>query len=162
MPKFQRLIHEAGKQKGKTMWNFIRSPEDIRLFMDKLCAFHDSCIKEIQYVSGAYVDDHLSMHPVNDCRILRVVIQRQSEENSMIEMEFCGLKEFNLRPLDETFTCEISGAVLTVKDGNFCFCDCDSLSDAEDAGIFVRAETLQWRPVENRMGEKEFYASGAQ
>ena len=41
------------------MWNEIRSEQDIRDFMDKVYAFHDSCIKEMHYVSGASVDADL-------------------------------------------------------------------------------------------------------
>lgn len=60
--------------------------------MERVYDFHDSCVKEMSYISGAYVDDSLSMYPLNDRRILRVVIQRQFDENSMIEMEFQGFK----------------------------------------------------------------------
>ena len=48
------------------MWNEIRSEQDIRDFMDKVYAFHDSCIKEMHYVSGASVDADLRMYPLND------------------------------------------------------------------------------------------------
>ena len=48
------------------MWNEIRSEQDIRDFMDKVYALHDSCIKEMHYVSGASVDADLRMYPLND------------------------------------------------------------------------------------------------
>lgn len=46
------------------MWNEIRSEQDIRDFMDKVYALHDSCIKEMHYVSGASVDADLRMYPL--------------------------------------------------------------------------------------------------
>lgn len=37
------------------MWHEITSNTDITKFMDKICSFRDSCIKEMKYLSGAYV-----------------------------------------------------------------------------------------------------------
>lgn len=56
--------------------------------MEAMYGFHDSCIKEMKYVSGAYVMDDLSMHPINEKRNISVLIQRQFENPSVIEMEF--------------------------------------------------------------------------
>ena len=83
------------------MWQIISNNDEILDFMEKVCYFHDSCIKEISYLSGAYVSDNLSMFPLNNRRVLRVVIQRQYEKDSMIEMEFQGLKGLKLFPADE-------------------------------------------------------------
>ena len=43
------------------MWNEISTDDDVLKFMEAVCFFHDSCIKEMSYVSGAYVDVNLSM-----------------------------------------------------------------------------------------------------
>lgn len=59
------------------MWETISSSDEISQFMEKVYYFHDSCIKEMNSISGAYVEDSLWMHPLNDRRILRVIIQRQ-------------------------------------------------------------------------------------
>ena len=72
-------------------WNEITDENSLKEFMERVSFFHDSCIKEMHYLSGAYVNENLDMYPVNDRRILRVIIQRQYEEDSMIEMEFQGL-----------------------------------------------------------------------
>lgn len=80
------------------MWETISSSDEISQFMEKVYYFHDSCIKEMNYISGAYVEDSLWMHPLNDRRILRVIIQRQFAEDSMIELEFQGLKYLKLFP----------------------------------------------------------------
>ncbi len=68
------------------MWQEISNDREIQCFMDKVCFFHDSCIKELKYISGAYVNADLSMHPINDRRLLSVIIQRQHEDNPMIEL----------------------------------------------------------------------------
>ncbi len=61
------------------MWNEITTEKDLNSFMDVMCYFHDSCLKEIKYISGAYVNEKLSMIPVNDKRILK----RQFENPSV-------------------------------------------------------------------------------
>ena len=81
------------------MWNDIRDEKTLEEFMESMDFFHDSCMKEMKYVSGAYVEEDLGMYPVNDRRILNVIIQRQYEENSMIEMEFSGMKYLQLKPV---------------------------------------------------------------
>lgn len=144
------------------MWEIIHTNIEILKFMESVCYFHDSCIKEISYISGAYVDENLSMHPLNDRRILRVVIQRQNEKNSMIEMEFQGLKRLTLFPVNESYTCEISDATMILKGGNIYWCDCGNVSesDLDDyAGTLICASGFRWRSIENHMGEKEFYHS---
>ena len=144
------------------MWEKISTNDEILHFMEKVCYFHDSCIKEICYLSGAYVGDNLSMFPLNNRRVLRVLIQRQYEQDSMIEMEFQGLKMFKLFPVDESDTCEIINSTMILKDGNIYWCDCDNLSESnsdEYTGTFICASTLRWRCIENHMGEKDFYHS---
>ena len=146
------------------MWETISNNDEILSFMEKMYYFHDSCIKEISYVSGAYVDFNLSMYPLNDLRVLRVVIQRQYEKNSMIEMEFQGLKQFNLFPVDEHYTCEILDSKMIMKDGYIYWCDGSKLLGPDInncTGTLICASTLRWRPIENHMGKKEFYHSNA-
>lgn len=74
------------------MWYEISSVKEVNGFMEKINFFHDSCIKELKYSSGAYVNDKYEMYPVNDRRILNVVFQCQREGNGMFEMEFQGLR----------------------------------------------------------------------
>ncbi len=144
------------------MWETISTNDEVLRFMENVCYFHDSCIKEICYISGAYVNDNLSMYPFNNRRVLRVVIQRQYEKNSMIEMEFHGLKSLRLVPTDERYTCEILDSTLLIKNGYIYWCDCGKLSESDlndYGGTFICAAKLRWRFIENHMGEKEFYHS---
>ncbi len=144
------------------MWQIISSNDEIVRFMERVCNFHDSCIKEINYLSGAYVNDSFSMFPLNDRRVLRVIIQRQYEKDSMIEMEFQGLKYLKLFPVDENDTCEILDSTMSMKDGNIYWCDSDDLFKFgldDYTGTLICASKLRWRSIENHMGEKAFYHS---
>lgn len=144
------------------MWNDIRSEHDINDLMEMACDFHDSCIKEVKYVSGAYVAHDLGMHPVNDLRILKMIIQRQFDNPSVIEFEFSGLRYFRLNPCDEGYTCEIQDATMLWKDDCVFWCDCGGLSKTElerHSGTMVCAEKVRWRAVNEYLGAKEVYKS---
>lgn len=69
----------------------------------------------MKYISGAYVNSKMSMYPINDKRILKMIIQRQSDDMSVIEIKFSRLKYVKLTPLDEDYTSEILGATFIVK-----------------------------------------------
>lgn len=142
------------------MWAEISDENALKRFMENVGFFHDSCIKELKYLSGAYVDDELSMYPVNDCRILSVIIQRQYEENSMIEMEFKGLKYLKLFPIDDQETCEIFDSTMILKDDCIYWCDCGHLTEADlndYAGTLICATKFRWRSIEECMGQRDFF-----
>ena len=131
-------------------WNEILSEQDLAEFAAMTGHFHDSCIKELRYVSGAYVDENLNMYPLNDRRVLRMVAQCQSREHPVVELEFAGLKALSLSPVGTDYTCEISEAVMRMKDGCFYW------SDGGDTTVC--AEKLRWRLLSgDRLGDKEIY-----
>lgn len=144
------------------MWKEIVNKDDIIRFMDTIMYFHDSCIKELKYESGAYIDDELSMYPVNDKRILSILIQRQHYEMNIIEMQFIGLKYFKLIPVTEEYTCEILGARMFIKDKCVYWCDCEDLSEREVdnyEGTLICASKLRWRVISKKIGNEEFYVA---
>ncbi|MCI8332188.1 MAG: hypothetical protein HFE78_05130 [Clostridiales bacterium] len=142
------------------MWNEIKNSEDIKNFMEMHYYFHDSCIKELKYISGAFVDRDLSMRPINNKRILKLLIQRQFEKNPVIEMEFSGLNFMNLNPINEKYTCEIFGATMILKNGCFYWCDDDWVTDEtieQYEGTLICASKVRWRNVDQYLGEQEVY-----
>ena len=144
------------------MWNEIASEEDLNRFMDMMHGFHDSCIKELKYISGAYVNKELGMFPVNEQRRLNVILQRQFENPSVIEMQFVGLKYFKLFPNDENDTCEILGATMILEEDCIYWCDRGGLSvkDIESyAGTVICASKVRWRAVDEYIGPNEIYVA---
>lgn len=142
------------------MWNEIIDNNDLIRLMESVCYFHDSCIKEMKYVSGAYVDENLSMYPINDRRLLKIIIQRQFNDISMIELEFEGLKYLRLFPANEQYTCEILGSTMIMKDNCIYWCDCDGLSENDIdnyGGTLICASKLRWRSIDGCMGNREYY-----
>ena len=132
------------------MWTELKTVEELTAFMNRVSWFHDSVLKELSYVSGAYVDEELSMHPVDDKACLRVLIQRQNETLPELELEFSGLQELRLYPTDSSYTSEIFDAALFLRNGYICFCDCGDIGPEnfnDYRGTSVRAKSLRWRPV---------------
>lgn len=145
-------------ERSGTTWNEINDEHDAQRFMTAVGEFHDSCIKEMHYVSGAYVNQNRAMHPVNDRRALRVVVQRQSQDNAVIEMEFQGVKHLNLMPADDAYTCEILDSTLRFGDNGIYWCDCGGVVDFDQyEGAMVCATALRWRVLEHSLGEQELY-----
>ena len=139
------------------MWHEITDSDALKEWMEEMACFHDSCIKEIQYISGAFVNDCLMMHPVNSRRILRVLILRQCRENSAVELEFEGLCYCRLSPVDETYDCIIGEASLAFRDGGVCWRDVEETRPEEEGDTMIRAARLRWRTVEHGMGDGEYY-----
>ena len=142
------------------MWTKIETNEELEEFMSLFRYFHDGCIKEMKYYSGAFINEDLSMHPINDQRRLNVVIQCQQEDNSMVELLFEGLKQLCLYPVNDLFTCEILKASMFFKDGNIYWCDKEISTRMEFdnfEGLLICATTVQWRCIEKKMGCDEFY-----
>ena len=131
-------------------WNDIINEQSIAEFNELTNNLHDSCIKELRYISGAYVASDLSMHPINDQRLLRVIIQCQSKELPMIELEFEGLQYLKLSPIDTDYTCEISDATLLLNAKNVFWCDKGGLTEMDleqYTGTIICAKKLKWRPI---------------
>ena len=99
------------------MWKKITTNEDIKELMETFDEFHDSCLKKLSYVSGAYVDKKLAMFPLNCLRSLKVIFQRQQLNPITIEIEFIGVEQLLLRPVKPDYTCNIFAATMFLKDG---------------------------------------------
>lgn len=142
------------------MWSEITNQDELKNFMELTGGFHDSCLKEFRYTSGAFVDKDLSMYPVNNQRVLKVIIQRQFNNPSALEMEFIGLKHLSMFPADEAYTCEILDATMLFKEGCIYWCDCGGLSesgiDGYD-GTLICAQRMRWRAADEYIGKEEVY-----
>ena len=82
------------------MWNEVKNSNDITEVMERLAYFHDSCLKELKYVSGAYIEGN-AMQPLNEKRMLSIIIHCGVADIDAIEMEFRTIsgnpRQFNYR-----------------------------------------------------------------
>jgi hypothetical protein len=125
-------------------WNYIETQEDAESFMEQTSGFHDSVLKELSYISGAYVNSNRSMHPIDNIRKINITIVSQICQQ--IEMVFEGVTALNLRPAGDNKTSDIFGASVFVKDESVFFCD-DSIDqiDLSYEGTWIIAYGLRWR-----------------
>ncbi len=155
----RELCLYLNKGKGDSMWYKIKTKEDIAVFMTTMDYFHDTCIKEMKYVSGAYVQEDGGMHPMNDKRSLKVFFQLQRDDFCAIEIEFEGLKYLKLYP-EMIGTCEILDASMIKKEDDIIWCDCGGVTERdidEYEGTSICASKVKWRKVDEYIGPKEVY-----
>lgn len=139
------------------MWKELRTQHEIDNFMKEIIGFHDSCIKEIKYSSGAYVETNLSMSPVNTKRTLTVLIQRQFEDISALELEY-----ISMYPVKQDYTCEILDASFFIKDGLIYWCDNGDVKEDDIhnyKGTVICSKKVRWRNASELIGKRDFYKS---
>ena len=137
-------------------WMEIQTQEDIDFLMDSMGHFHDSCIKELWYTSGAFADEK-GMYPINSKRKMHLILQGRHA----VELVFYDLVSMYLNPVNPAYTCEILGATLILEDGDILFLDnyaqdYRTLFEYEGVG-WVRAQKLRWRIIDLYFGQQDIY-----
>ena len=141
------------------MWNEISTEQELNEFLDLFGGFHDCCLKELRYISGAYVESNLSMYPVNELRNLYIIFQRQNKNDTVIEMEFSGLVKLNLHPNDENYTCEILDTSMFFEDGLVYWGDSNwfEVKREQYDGTWLCAKKAKWRIASKYIGNDNVY-----
>jgi len=131
------------------MWNDVKNQDGLDVLLETYGGFHDSCIKEIHYISGAYVTENLYMQPMNNLNSLRIVFQRQYLNPMEIEVEFNGLVKLNLEPANTSYTCEILDVSFFFENDMVYWGDSFLFETQrnEYAGIWLQAAEVRWRIV---------------
>ena len=141
-------------------WRTIKDQADINYLMEAFGYFHDSCLKEMKYTSGTYVDEELRMQPTNNSRTLHVIFQHQYNDPTAIELEFSELIELKLYPVNPYYTAEIIDATLMLNDSSVCWYDCGTLPEGEldqYKGTLIRAGMVRWRTADEYIGETDVF-----
>lgn len=132
------------------MWNEINREEELYDFLNNIAFFHDSCLVNFSYISGAYVDSKLSMYPRNDKRLFRMFFQTQSSDIRTFELELYELKYLIFYPTDLQFSCEIKYAEMYIKNG-FVYLNFPSQWKSEENGKIIMnsicATRCRWRII---------------
>ena len=142
------------------MWNRVLDKKGVTELNKIFGGFHDSSIKEMRYISGAYVSEDLSMLPINKKRNLYVIFQRQAENPAVIEILFEGVSCLHLCPLDQKYTCEIFDCYFDVVDDTIYWADSSDFAiNQEYDGTWVAAESLCWRTADEYLGNRIVYGN---
>jgi len=141
------------------MWREIKTKEDIDALMNTFGAFHDSCLKELVYISGSYVNDDCSMKPTDDLRIVRVIFQRQYRNPIAIELEFSKLVILNLSPAMENHSSDIYNASFFWEGEYIYWADSKEFTEYREGydGTWVCARKARWRPRQDAVGSDSIY-----
>ncbi len=137
------------------MWKKISDEIDLKNLMDSFGNFHDSCLKEMSFSTGAFVDTDLSMAMVNNPQA-RFVFQRQSENPSTIEIVFKNVTRINIRPPEINNTPEIFCAKIVKHDDIYYWAENDTWSiggENRDDFTWISATELSWREREDLLGK---------
>ena len=138
-------------------WRTVQTVQDAEALMHAVDGFHDSCLKELRYVSGAYMTRN-GMSPTNDRRVLFVMIETP---RGALELAFSGLQTLRLSPATPDYTCEILDASLFVNDDGVVWCDSALSAQQIDFydGTVICADALRYRLWNGPTGKADVYAS---
>lgn len=124
-------------------WNYIEKQHDIDFIFAQTSGFHDSVLKGLNYVSGAYVDNDDQMHVTDS--IKRLTMRFDSQWCNSIEMIFEGVVALNLRPAHDNSYAFLTSASLRMQDEIFFFADSHDAIDTSYDGTWVESYGLRWR-----------------
>jgi hypothetical protein len=141
------------------VWHDVKTNDDVLELMETFGHFHDSCIKELHYQSGTFVNRDLTMTMINQ-PVLTILFQRMWENPSVVEMEFSEIIEFHLKPVEKQYTTDIPGAKLYLDDEIFYWADWDNWdknSEYKNTATWVSAKAVKWCTREEFIGGDIFY-----
>ena len=126
------------------MWNNICTQEDINRVIKSFDNFHDSCIKEIRYISGLYVDDNLCMNSTKNS--IDILFNSQNVSNNNLIIRFIDVLEFNINKRNG-YIHEIYDISMFIKN------DCIYWADSEEftleclSGNWICSRQAMWKLV---------------
>ncbi len=138
----------------------INTDYDVEQLMNDFGSFHDSCIKELVYISGGYVEENGAMNPFDSVKCVIIVFQSQEAKYRTIEVKFEGVVQMNLVPKPDDYDNIIYEASLIKNNelfywagwGNF------QVKDPNNSlGTWISSSKVSWRPIDFKMGNHPIY-----
>lgn len=126
------------------MWTEIKNNSDIDNLMEMYGFFHDSCLRDIYITTREFVDEKLAMHFDNKLTAT-LLFQRQFGPNSVLELRFDNIEQFNFRPFTETENAVIYDASLIIAEGLFYWADFADWKIGDNDSIWISGQKLFWR-----------------
>jgi len=126
------------------MWTEIKDNSEIDNLLKLYGFFHDSCLRDIYITTREFVDEKLAMHFDNKLTAT-LLFQRQFGPNSVLELRFDNIEQFNFRPFDETENAVIYDASLMMVNGLFYWADFADWKIGDNDSIWISGQKLFWR-----------------
>jgi hypothetical protein len=128
-------------------WNYVESVDDIQNLMGIFHGFHDSVLRNLNYVSGSGKDEKGNMHLENIREVLMIF---DSIWSNSIEIVFEGVLVLNLRPAKDNYSSELFTATIMLKDKAILFYDDKVKSEQENyEGTWINSLGMRWRFTDN-------------
>jgi hypothetical protein len=144
------------------MWHVISSPSEAESLMQTFGSFHDGCIRNLQVWGGYFVGPGLSMScpdtPDLKCRVL---VQRQWDDPSAIELLFDGVSHISISAT-AGYDRIISRATLRAEEGRIVWSpdmDFDESKYEFGNSSAIVATRLWWRVVADGLGPCSYQPS---
>jgi hypothetical protein len=139
-------------------WNEIKNQIEVDSFNECFGYFHDSCLKELWFSTGGYVNKDYRMNPISN-PIARLIFQRQSEQLSIIEIEFKDVIQINVRPVPINYGVDIIQTHMYFENGVFFLSDKDYeySENGKDKSTWIAAKKVRWRKIDNGLGKNNYY-----
>ncbi len=147
-------------------WYDVNNQSDIDFLMKIYGGFHDACITELRYISGADVNENLSMRfGESQDRKLYVIIKRQWNPMK-IELLFEGMRQINIAGWQNNYFCDICDCYLAIHNNLITGRDDNLIVWADSSGFnpkelydgnilseplisYIISEKLKWRLIED-------------
>jgi hypothetical protein len=121
-------------------WNKIKKESDIEKLLESYGGFHDSCLKDLYISTGDFVDNKMAMNFSGELTA-SLIFQRQYKTNTVIELKFEGVKQFNFKPEGSV----IYDATLIMAEGYFYWADFKDWEIGDNDAIWINGKNLSWR-----------------
>lgn len=122
-----------------SIWHAVSNQFDIDYLNEIYGEFHDACITELRYISGADIDNNLSMgFGESTDRKLFVIFKRQWKPMK-IELLFEGMREMNISGWQNHYFCDIFDGYLSLH---------QDLINGRDDNLIVWADNAGFNPKE--------------
>lgn len=124
-------------------WNYVESETDIQNLMEEFGGFHDSVLRNLNYISGSGRTNEGMM--VSDS-IRQVSMIFDSDWSDSIEIVFEGVLALNLRPAKDNYSSDLYSATIMLKDETIFYYDDEVESEQKNyVGTWVHALGMRWR-----------------
>ena len=127
------------------MWIEITNQAGIDELMEKFGYFHDTCIRDIYISTQDFVNERRSMH-FDNVLTISLLFQRQSNENSVLELKFEAVKQMDIECLFEYGSTLIdTEATLKIENNLLYWANDFNWTPDDNDEWWISSERLFWR-----------------
>lgn len=146
---------------SSTTWNEVESHADIDHLMEVFGHFHDGCLREAHIWTETSVGSDLNMACAFDLDTrVRLLVQRQYDAPSAIELLFEEVIELHVHPSPPNYDSIIFDATMLLDGGIFYWADSGGWLRADanrNEATWIAARKVSWRDASDWMGEELRY-----